>query len=74
MEGEYISFDGGGGETVSTQASDEESTSALMMGKKESPGHRLVTKETIQYVVINTELPTRRRGQMTDKYIIVYIP
>ena len=35
MEGEYISSDGGGGETVSTQASDEEGESASLGDRDE---------------------------------------
>ena len=44
MEGEYISSDGGGGETVSTQASDEEGESApvLAIGMKGGLEHRPV--------------------------------
>ena len=34
MEGEYISSDGGGGETVSTQASDEEGRECLSLGDR----------------------------------------
>ena len=47
MEGEYISSDGGGGETVSTQASDEEGESGpvLAIGMKGGLEHRPVMKK-----------------------------